>query len=157
MTLSEFKKIIADVEQLAFQLPCGEMVPPHFHVTEVGKITKDFIDCGGMLRKEQKVNFQLWYSVDTEHRLKGSKLLQIIELCEDRLLLGDAEIEVEYQSDTIGKYALGFDGNKFLLLAKRTDCLAKDNCGIPEEKVKTKLADIGNTSDACCPPGGGCC
>jgi hypothetical protein len=66
------------------------------------------------------------------------------------------EIEVEYQSDTIGKYDLDFDGEGFVLLSKQTACLASDSCGIPPEKLKVKLQDIKNTT-SCCTPGGGCC
>jgi hypothetical protein len=57
--------------------------------------------------------------------LKPQKLLNIIALSENRLGIGDLEVEVEYQSDTIGKYGLGFDGTNFQLLSKKTACLRK--------------------------------
>jgi hypothetical protein len=60
MKLSEIKNQLKNLSQIAFQLPNGELVPNHFHVTEVGKITKHFIDCGGVVRTEEVVNFQLW-------------------------------------------------------------------------------------------------
>jgi hypothetical protein len=156
MKLSEIKKHLSEAETVNFKLPDGTYVPEHFHVTEVGEITKHFIDCGGTVRHEKVTNFQLWNANDTEHRLKPKKLLDIIALSEKVLGIEDSEIEVEYQSDTIGKYDLGFNGTDFLLLAKQTDCLAKDNCGIPPEKMKVKLADVQNGS-SCCAPGGGCC
>ena len=53
-----------NLSTIAFQLPDGSLVPEHFHVTEVGKVTKHFIDCGGVLRKEEKINFQLWNAND---------------------------------------------------------------------------------------------
>ena len=43
-----------------FELPNGNKVSNHFHVTEVGEITKHFIDCGGKERVEKVVNFQLF-------------------------------------------------------------------------------------------------
>jgi hypothetical protein len=46
MTLSEIKENLKQLEELQFLLPNGDSVPPHFHVTEIGKITKQFIDCG---------------------------------------------------------------------------------------------------------------
>merc|ERR1711976_1067512 len=113
--------------------PNGELVPSHFHVTEVGKITKHFIDCGGTVRNEEVVNFQLWDANDYDHRLHPEKLLHIIELSEKSLGINDAEVEVEFQgANTIETYTLDFDGTNFLLVNKFTDCLAKDNCGIPE-------------------------
>ena len=155
MKLSEIKDILSQVEGVHFQLENGEMVPEHFHVTEVGVITKNFIDCGGVVRKEEVANFQLWDANDFEHRLKPKKLLDIIALSEKVLGMGDFEIEVEYQSDTIGKYSLDFDGTDFLLLAKQTACLAEDACGIPA-KGKVSLQMLGNNEPQCT-PGGGCC
>lgn len=157
MKLSEIKKHLETVNDVTFQLPDGSIVPIHFHVTEVGQITKHFIDCGGTVRNEKKVNFQLWEANDFDHRLAPQKLLNIISLSETKLGIEDSEIEVEYQSNTIGKYDLGFDGKNFLLLNKQTDCLAKDNCGIPVEKLKLKMSDLSAKADSCCTPGGGCC
>lgn len=156
MKLSQIKTLLPQLKTMAFQLPNGELVPNHFHVTEVGKITKHFIDCGGTVRNEEVVNFQLWNANDYDHRLHPEKLLKIIELSEKVLGIEDLEIEVEYQGETIGKFGLDFDGTNFLLTIKQTDCLAKDNCGIPAEKPKMKLSELQATT-SCCTPGGGCC
>lgn len=155
MTLSEVKSKLQQLEQIAFQLPNGELVPSHFHVTEVGKISKHFIDCGGVVRKEEVANFQLWNADDYNHRLHPEKLLHIIELSEKVLEMGNLEIEVEYQADTIGKFGLDFNGKNFVLTTKQTDCLAKDNCGVPEQKPKLKFSEL-NTGNSCT-PNSGCC
>lgn len=155
MKLSEIKTHLQNLNTIGFQLPNGTMVPSHFHVTEVGKISKHFIDCGGTVRNEEVVNFQLWQADDYDHRLHPEKLINIIELSEKTLGIPNAEIEVEYQGSTIEKYNLDFDGVNFLLVSKATDCLAKDKCGIPEEKPKVKLADI--PVQNACAPGSGCC
>jgi hypothetical protein len=150
MKLSQVKALLPTLENVAFKLENGTFVPEHFHVTEVGMVTKNFIDCGGKIRNEKSINFQLWNADDYEHRLKPTKLLNIIELSEKQLGIEDAEIEVEYQSDTIGKYALAFDGTNFILQSKTTNCLAQDKCGIPQEKQKIKLSELTNTQSACC-------
>ena len=155
MKLSEVKLVLEELETIGFQLPNGELVPNHFHVTEVGKITKHFIDCGGTVRNEEVVNFQLWNAKDYDHRLHPDKLLNIIELSEKVLKIEDLEIEVEYQAETIGKFGLDFDGKNFLLSSKQTDCLAKDKCEIPVEKSKVILPDLNN--EPCCSPNGNCC
>jgi hypothetical protein len=155
MKLSTIKNHLSNLETVNFQLLNGTMVPAHFHVTEVGIITKKFIDCGGTVREESVANFQLWDANDFEHRLKPAKLLNIIALSENILGMQDLEVEVEYQSETIGKYDIDFDGSNFLLLNKTTDCLAKDKCGIPAEKLKVKIADL--VLENSCKPGGGCC
>ncbi|AZA62741.1 DUF6428 family protein [Chryseobacterium indoltheticum] len=157
MKLSKIKEILPLLENVEFQLENGNFVPEHFHVTEVGQITKNFIDCGGVIRTERVVNFQLWNADDSEHRLKPKKLLHIINLSEEKLGIEDLEIEVEYQSQTIGKYDLEFNGNHFVLVNKTTACLAQDACGIPSEKQKKNLSELTSDSGNSCEPGSGCC
>ncbi len=155
MKISEIKNHLSGLNQIAFELPDGSLVPSHFHVTEVGQVHKHFIDCGGTVRTEVVANFQLWEANDYDHRLHPEKLVHIIELSERILGLKDLEIEVEYQGSTIGKYGLDFNGTNFLLTSKQTACLASDKCGIPAEKPKIKLSKV-QTAGACT-PGGGCC
>ncbi|QOG00885.1 DUF6428 family protein [Flavobacterium sp. MDT1-60] len=157
MKLSEIKKLLTTVETVNFQLPNGNFVPEYFHVTEVGLVTKNFIDCGGTVRKETVVNFQLWDANDFEHRLKPQKLIHIIELSEKVLEIDNFEIEVEYQDTTIGKYDLGFNGKDFELLNKKTACLAQEQCGVPSEKPKFKLTQLNVDTANSCTPGNGCC
>ena len=154
MTLEEVKSALEHLETIGFQLPNGDLVPNHFHVTEVGKITKHFIDCGGTVRHEEVVNFQLWNADDYDHRLHPEKLVHIIELSQKTLDIGNLEVEVEYQGQTIEKFSLEFDGTNFLLTTKQTDCLARDKCGVPAEKPKVKLSELQNSG---CVPGNGCC
>ncbi|WP_270087354.1 DUF6428 family protein [Sphingobacterium sp. SYP-B4668] len=155
MKLSEIKQLLPLLDNVAFQLEDGTYVPEHFHVTEVGMIIKSFIDCGGIIRQEKAVNFQLWNADDYEHRLKPGKLLAIIELSEQKLGIEDADIEVEYQSNTIGKYDLEFNGSHFILRNKTTACLAQDACGIPPSKTQAELSILPSTGS--CTPGSGCC
>ena len=157
MKLSEIKAILEAAEAVNFKLPTGEFIPEHFHVTEIGLVTKHFIDCGGVERFEKVINFQLWNANDTEHRLKPEKLLNIISLSEKKLGITDLDIEVEYQADTIGKYDLDFNGNYFVLVSKQTACLATDACGIPPAKQKVELVELQTAAQSCCTPGGGCC
>jgi hypothetical protein len=157
MRLSEIKNRLKNLSQIAFQLPNGELVPSHFHVTEVGKITKHFIDCSGIVRTEEVANFQLWEAHDYDHRLHPEKLLHIIELSEVKLQIPDLEIEVEYQmKETIGKFRLDFDRANFQLKSMLTDCLAKDNCGIPPKKIKVKIGEW-KQKETSCTPNSGCC
>ena len=157
MKLSEIKEILPTLDNVQFELENGTFVPENFHVTEVGVITKHFIDCGGTIRNEKIVNFQLWNANDLEHRLKPTKLLSIIWLSEAKLGIEDFEIEVEYQSETIGKYDLGFNGKNFVLKNKTTACLAEDACGIPQEKRKLNLAELTPQNNSCCSPNSNCC
>lgn len=161
MTLKEVKEQLQKQDQVVFKLEDGTKIPAHFHVTEVGEVNKRFIDCGGTLREERVANFQLWTADDVEHRLSAEKLRSIIQLSEEKLFISELlPVEVEYQSSTIGKYHLGFEGNSFILKSTLTDCLAKDKCGIPEEKLpkaskpKVKLSEWQQMK---CEPNSGCC
>jgi len=155
MKLSEFKAHLAQMKQLNFVQTNGHFVPRHFHITEAAFNTKHFIDCGGTERIENTISFQIWTAQDFEHRLSPDKLLQIIDIYERKINAQDVDIEVEYQSETIGKYGLSVAGEHFVFVPKFTDCLASDACGIPQEKVKKPMTEL--TSTSCCTPGGGCC
>ena len=148
MKLESIKKHLESSETIQFKLPDGSLVPSHFHVTEIGKVTKNFIDCGGVVRNELVVNFQLWNANDYNHRLHPEKLIKIINLAQEKLEIGDLEIEIEYQGETIQKFGVDYDGSQFVLLTKQTDCLAKDNCGIPVEKLKVDLSSL--AAKSCC-------
>lgn len=157
MTLEEIKNILPTLSNVEFQLENGTFVPEHFHVTEVGQVTKHFIDCGGVMRNEKVVNFQLWNANDFEHRLKPTKLLNIIKLSEEKLGIENAEIEVEYQGETIGKYNLKFNGENFILANKATACLANDACGNTQGRQKIDLPELSIERVVGCTPEGGCC
>jgi len=40
MKINDIKKHLSEATTIAFELPNGKLVPNHFHVTEVGLITK---------------------------------------------------------------------------------------------------------------------
>ena len=153
MLLSAFKQTLSKLDKLKFQLPNGQLVPSYFHITEVGKVTRNYIDCGGVLRQENKLNLQLWVSSDTEHRLKPDNILNILQLAEKQLGFSDLELEVEYQQTTVGRYKLALNGEVFELVNTQTACLAPNQCGIPQEKPRVRLTASGlscNTDSDCC-------
>lgn len=153
MLISAFKQTLSELDTLKFQLPNGEFVPAHFHITEVGNITRNFIDCGGVQRQENKLNLQLWVASDTDHRLDPTNLLNILQLAEKQLGNSNEEVEVEYQQSTIGRYKLAFNGAVFQLINTQTACLAPNQCGIPQEKPRVRVTASGLS----CNPNSGCC
>ena len=153
MQLSAFKQTLSQLDTLQFQLPNGQLVPAHFHLTEVGCVTRSYIDCGGTLRQENKINLQLWVASDTDHLLKPDSVLEILQLAEKQLAYTDMEVEVEYQESTIGRYSLAFDGSAFQLINTQTACLAPDQCGITQEKPRVRVT----ASGVSCDPNSGCC
>ena len=56
MKLKEFKKHLVTIDDhLTFKLPYGVYAPRHSHITEIGKVTKSFIDCGGSVRQRKSL------------------------------------------------------------------------------------------------------
>ena len=153
MLITAFKQTLRELDTLKFQLPNGAFVPAHFHITEVGNITRNFIDCGGVQRQENKLNLQLWVASDTDHRLDPTNLLNILQLAEKQLGNSNIEVEVEYQQSTIGRYKLAFNGAVFQLINTQTACLAPNQCGIPQEKPRVRVTASGLS----CNPNSGCC
>lgn len=138
---------------VSIALPTGEILADHFHVTEVGKVIKDFVDCGGTRRTEQTCVLQTFVANDTHHRVTTSKLSQILKKCAVLQIAEHAEVEVEVQGSTIEFYRVGkanmVDGALVLeLAAKKTACLATDKCGISVLQIAD--APCCGTQSNCC-------
>ncbi len=147
MTHTELKAALEGSPDAALhvRLPDGDFVPAHFHVTEVGRVRKDFIDCGGTTRSSTTCQLQLWVADDTHHRLSAGKLAGILRAGETVLGPEPLPVEVEYEGGLLSQFPLEAvrptpSGLLFLLGGKHADCLAKELC----------LPDAG-----CCAPG--CC
>jgi hypothetical protein len=135
--LNDLNKINKDNQISIFQ-PSGLGVQPNFHITEIGKTTKNFVDCGGNKRTTTNTTLQIWVANDREHRLTVGKLIKIIEAGKD-LVSDEDEIVFEYDNG----YTLGLFGIELcqildtvfnIFLSKRkAACLAPDQCGITAE------------------------
>ena len=98
---------------------------------------------------------QLWTSVDFQHRLDPEKVISIIDATSGMFEGEDLEIEIEFQQDTVGKFGLEYNDNQFVLTNTKTDCLAKENCGIPVEKIK--INELQENITSYCPSNSNCC
>jgi hypothetical protein len=81
---------------LNFLPPDGDMVPAHFHITEVGRVRKDFIGCGRTIRSSVTCLLQVWVTLDFDHRLKAVKLSGILKAGDPLLGTDDPIVEVEH-------------------------------------------------------------
>ncbi|MCU0704961.1 MAG: DUF6428 family protein [Fimbriiglobus sp.] len=150
MTVAELLSLLdSHPGGLHLMLPDGDFVPPHFHITEVGRVQKDFIDCGGTVRNSTACVLQVWVADDTDHRLEAAKLAKIIRLATPLLKSSDLPVEVEYETGLVSQYPLTAAevtpaGLLLHLGTKHTDCLAKDRCGVGQ-------------SASGCDPAAGCC
>jgi len=141
MKLSELKNVLAGKPEahLRFLLPNGEFAPAHVHVTEVARVDKRFIDCGGTLRTESVCRLQTWHAQDVEHRLSAGKLMMILAKAEGVLLTDDLEVDVEHEVGFISQFPLeaieaATEELVFRLGVRHTVCLAEDKCLPPPKK-----------------------
>ncbi len=157
MKVAELKEHLRSLNQIDFLLPNGDKVPSHFHLTEAGLVTKDFVDCGGQVRSEKNIHLQLWVAEDVNHRLEAHKLSQILSQFEKVFGPSEAELKIEYQQETLSLFGISFDGGKFLLTRQQTACLAEEHCGLPKKKQLQEFIAFEGSPGATCKPGGGCC
>lgn len=143
MKLSELKSILTEhpEAQLRFRLPNGEFAPAHVHVTEVARVDKRFIDCGGTLRAEAYCRLQTWHANDVEHRLTAEKLSKSFGKSNEVGLTEDLEVDVEHEVGFISQFpleAIAVTGEElvFQLGVRHTACLAEDKCLPPPKRAE---------------------
>ena len=135
MLLSELKKVLAENSHrhIRFILPTGSKVPPHAHVTEVARMDKRFIDCGGTFRTETLCRLQTWFADDTDHRLAAGKLLAILNKAASFLETENLEVDVEHEAPFVSQFpiaSVAVEAETLLvrLGVRHTACLAEDKC-----------------------------
>jgi hypothetical protein len=162
MKLSELKNSLNQRPEanVRFHLPNGEFVPPHAHVTEVARIDKRFVDCGGTLRNDSLCRLQTWFADDVDHRLTAGKLVKILEKAKSFLESDDLEVDVEHEVGFISQFPLEsaevLQHETILHLTERhTACLAMDKC-LPASKpasdfnpLKFNFRDQQSSSGCC--------
>jgi len=134
-----------------FVLPDGDFIPPHAHVTEVGHVVINFIDCGGVMGKSETVLLQTHVGQDVDHRLKTDRFAKILQLGGKILPNDQLEVEVEYDCCVVAQYPVSEvkpagEHLDVILGRRRTQCLAQQ-----------RQKDAGVTADACCAPAAACC
>jgi len=132
-----------------FVLPGGDHIPPHAHLTEVGHVVRNFIDCGGLTGREEKAVLQTHVGDDVEHRLQTDGLAKILELGARVIPQTDLNVEVEYDCCVVAQYPIAdtkVDGDHLdLILGRgRTQCRAR------ERRQAKPLAGCCSATAACC-------
>ena len=156
ISLRDFRSLLDRHPDKAFQLrlPGGGSVPESFHITEVGRVRKDFIDCGGTVRSRESCLLQAWLGGDDDPRLATGKLAGIMRKAAPLLPDEDVPLEIEYEDTLISQYRVSeaavISGAVVLKLEhKHTDCLAREACGVPEKNATPKASACG-CGPSCC-------
>lgn len=136
MNFKEIKSLLADHQNKSVFFHIEEYkIPDHYHVTEVGKEIRTFLDCGGTKRTTEKCVLQLWVANDIEHRVNSNKLFEIINLGNELFEHNIPEVYMEYEKETVSQYSIShFEFNdqeiNFYLEKTHTACLAPEKCGV---------------------------
>jgi Family of unknown function (DUF6428) len=132
-----------------FVLPDGDYIPLHAHLTEVSHVVRNFIDCGGMIGKEEKIVLQTHVGDDKEHRLRSDRFAKILQLGNRVIRSVDLHVDVEYDCCVVAQYPIAAtqpegDYLDLMLQRGRTQCRARER----REAEAT---------DSCCQTASGCC
>ena len=143
MTVSALRSVLAATPDLPITViwPDGEPIEAHFHVTEVGRVQRDFVDCGGTVRQSVTCLLQSWVGDDVDHRITGGKLLKAFIHAEPILRGEDLPVEFEYDACNVVQLKVlsaVVESNRLVIQLgqKQTDCLAKELC-IPSSCTTT--------------------
>lgn len=163
MNLNEFKTQLAvhAGRHLTIHLPQGGLVPPHFHVTEVGHVAKKFVDCGGTFRTSETCVLQTWTGRERDdgHRLTAGKLAHILGLAQPILPASDLPVEVEYEDGVVSQFPIAAvvpeaEGLAIYLGMKHTACLAREKCGADDkggcDDTEAEVTCCGGEKSSCC-------
>ncbi len=148
-------------KSLLFEYATNQLVGANYHITEVKHITIDSVDCGAQTDAWKETIIQLWESPEdfgkTEFMTvaKAQSILKLVGTKKPYIL--DAEVKFEYSNATFHTAQLFVDDFKvknnnliIKLAVEKTDCKAKDLCGIPQNEAVI-------SDDSSCTPESGCC
>lgn len=165
MNTSEFLSLLKQHQNksLLFEYTEGKYVGANYHITEIKNIIVDSVDCGAGTDFWKETIVQLWESPkekDKKEFMSAYKALGILNKVDGiKPMVRDAEIKFEYSNSDfhtaqlfVNDYAMDEQSLVLKLSVEKTDCKAKETCGVVDtsEKVVAEAASG-------CTPGGGCC
>lgn len=154
-------------KSLLFEYSSNKFVGANYHITEVKHIKVDSVDCGAQTDAWNETIIQLWESPLEIHKTKYMSVLKALGILKKVGKMKsydlDSEVKFEYSNTTFHTAQLFVNDFKienekliFQLGVEKTDCKAKELCGVPEAVVNT-LDKAKETVEACCTPDGNCC
>lgn len=161
MKTQEFLSLLETHKEkaLLFEYAPDLLVGANYHITEVKHITVDSVDCGAQTDAWKETIIQLWESPNelgkTEYMTAFKAIAILNKVAKMKAYNLDSEAKIEYSNATfhtaqlfITDYAIKNNNLIIKLAIAKTDCKAKELCGVPEPAEKT---------ETCCSPSSGCC
>ena len=162
MKTNEFLTLLKENtdKSLIFEYAPGQLVGTNYHITEVKNITIDSVDCGAGTAFWKETIIQLWESpqeLGKRDYMTAYKAMGILNKVDKiKPMEKDVEVKFEYSNSvfhTAQLFVLSHQINDNQILMQlgieKTDCKAKETCGVPET--------VEQVTEASCAPGSGCC
>lgn len=163
MKTKEFLELLKDHQNkpLLFEYRPGALVGANYHITEVKNIRVESVDCGAGTDFWEETVIQLWESpkeIGKTDYMSSYKAMGILnKVHRMRPMSLEAELKFEYSNASFHTAQMFvsniFTSDKQILVqlsVEKTDCKAKETCGV-------EAAPSSKKAEACCEPGGGCC
>jgi hypothetical protein len=147
-------------KSLVFEYAPNLLVGANYHITEVKHIKVESVDCGANMDTWNETIIQLWESPSklgkTEFMSVYKALAILNKVGKMKAFDFDAEIKFEYSNSNFHTAQMFVSDFEFInnqlkikLAINKTDCKAKEECGISEKDS--------DAVESCCKPEGGCC
>ena len=162
MTTQEFFELLENNTDtsLVFEYAPNKRVGANYHITEVKHVHIDSVDCGARSDSWNETIIQLWESPSeigkTDYMTTYKAMGILKKVARMKPFQPKSEVKFEYSNDGFHTAQLFVNGysirdNELILSldVQRTDCKAKDECGVPQ--------DVMAQEEASCAPGSGCC
>ncbi|MGB3605912.1 MAG: DUF6428 family protein [Psychroserpens sp.] len=169
MSTQEFFTLLQQHQDkaLLFQYAPNLFVGANYHITEVKHVKIDSVDCGSQTDSWNETIIQLWENpleVEKTTFMNVTKASAILkEVGKAKAYDLNAEVKFEYSNDTFHTSQLFVrdilvkEHELIINLGlEKTDCKAKELCGIPETILNTGKTTISKI-ESCCTPESGCC
>ncbi len=164
MNTSELLSLLNQNQEksLLFEYSKNKFVEANYHITEVKNITVDAVDCGAGTDYWKETVVQLWESPDEigkQDFMKVHKAMEILNRVDKmKPMVREAEIKFEYSNPDfhtaqlfVDDYNIDKDALIIQLSIKKTDCKARDTCGV------SNILESVNQIESNCAPDSGCC
>ncbi len=148
-------------KSLLFEYLPNQLVGANYHITEVKHIKIDSVDCGANSDTWNETIIQLWESPSELGKTEFMSIFKALGILKKVGTMKsydlNSEVKFEYSNALfhtaqlfVNDYEIRENNLLFKLAVEKTDCKAKETCGVPE------TVEI-SAESACCAPGGDCC
>ena len=169
MKTQEFFNLLEEHQDktLQFEYATNQFVAANYHITEVKHIAIESVDCGSQTDQWNETIVQLWESPAEILKTKHMSVLKALGILKKvgKMKAYDFESEIKFEYSNAKFHTAQLFVNDFViknnnliikLSIEKTDCKAKDLCGVPE-KIANVLEKTKEKVEACCSPTDNCC